>query len=95
MIHRDDLWPVVFIAALIAGMLAVGFFAVRTSAKERAAWIQYRSAHNCRIVAKQDDDVLSGSGVSSSGKAVFTTTYVPARDGWLCDDGITHWKDAE
>lgn len=75
----------------IAALLTIAVVAMN---HEHAEWMRFRDAHRCRVAGKMDGDVLVGSGISSSGKAVMTTSFVSAKEGWLCDDGITYWKDA-
>lgn len=85
---------------LIGSVLAVGLavviaLVVVSDREDRATWEAFRVEHKCRIVGHQDDKTLTGFGLSSSGKSVVTTSYIPAQAGWLCDDGITYWRDAE
>lgn len=53
--------------------------------EEDKKWKEFKSEHNCRIVGKID----KSTSFTSGGHLAFNE----AKDGWLCDDGITYWKD--
>jgi hypothetical protein len=50
------------------------------SKKEDAEWEVFRETHHCKLVAK-----VSGSPTGNG--------YILPKDGWLCDDGITYYRD--
>ncbi len=55
--------------------------------KEDDDWRQFKIDHHCKITQRMD----SSSSFTSGGHVVFNDAKV----GWLCDDGITYWKDGE
>lgn len=55
------------------------------SCKADDDWSAFKTAHNCKIVSKMD----STESFTTGGHLVFN----PAKDGWLCDDGITYFKN--
>jgi len=68
-----------FIISIIALIVAMCF----ASQKDRKEWEAFRDAHKCKVVAKRD------------GQYVYTKNggWTDPQTGWLCDDGITYFKD--
>ena len=53
-------------------------------------WDIYKVEHHCKVTQKKDGD--SGVGITTNGSVVMTSTS--SQTGWLCDDGITYWKNS-
>jgi len=61
--------------------------------QESIEWRKFKVDHKCKIVAHIDSSSSPTFGISGSGKPVFGSTYISGKDGWLCNDGITYYKD--
>ena len=83
-------WWVLIVCVLIVVTLSV--LLIIGNSEERAEWEKFRAAHHCRVVGETDGTTGTGVGITSSGKAAFVSTYEAGKIGWLCDDGITHWR---
>lgn len=82
---------------LITLILIGGFFwTVRESYLESKAWDLFQQTHNCKVTGRVKGEVLSGvgTGITSNGQVgiISTTTIVPDKTSYLCDDGITYWR---
>lgn len=50
------------------------------------AWQEFKPIHHCKIVAHIDSEwIYTGRGMGRTS----------IKDGWLCDDGITYFKEQE
>ena len=80
--------------ALIVGLLALMMIA---SAKEQREWQAFSATHNCKLVATKQGTVSSGIGtaVGANGNVsvVPVTTTTPGQEAFLCDDGVTYWRN--
>ena len=75
----------VIVSVVGALVVIVAIYAILTGARE---WEEFKAAHNCKIVSKEDGH--TSLGFSSSGNSVVMGT--PGKTGWLCDDGVTYFK---
>ena len=66
--------------------------------EDEKAWEAFKIQHHCKVVGKTDGrnnpGVGVGVGANGSTTVVMTNSYTPPQDGWLCDDGITYWKNS-
>lgn len=62
------------------------------ASQEAREWETFRVAHACKIVAHVDGDSFNTMGITSSGKMAVGFGSTSAKDGWLCNDGITYFK---
>lgn len=72
---------------LIALMVFAGF----SYNAEHKQWQAFSEAHHCKVVGQMSGDLLVSPVVSSRGGVAVTST--PDKTGWLCDDGVTYWRD--
>nr|AGH89384.1 hypothetical protein [uncultured bacterium] len=57
-------------------------------------WETFKTAHNCKVVGKADGHSNGGVGVTTSGSVAFIAgDRTPDKTGYLCDDGVTYWKN--
>lgn len=61
---------------------------VAGSIRERHEWEEFRIAHKCRVVAEMPSEFFN----TFDGKRVGIGATA-AKQGWLCDDGITYYKE--
>lgn len=85
-----ELW---FAGVVVVGLGVLLYFVHQESKRERAEWEQFKVAHICRKVSYEGSRSMPVSGFDSKGNATFSSVYVPARTGWLCDDGITYVRE--
>ncbi|WGH28357.1 hypothetical protein 13AC503A_gene0048 [Aeromonas phage 13AC503A] len=86
----DDMWPILlFFPATIAGALWL-------ASESEAHWQQFKTDHHCELVGKMEGTAVfsTGAAVGPNGTVgvVPTTSYIPGKEGWKCDDGITYWR---
>lgn len=85
----DELLIVVLLS-LIVGIL---IFAAANSAESEKRWQTFSADHHCKLVSHSDGSSALTTGVSSGGKLVVGSTYINGKDGYLCDNGITYYRD--
>jgi hypothetical protein len=61
--------------------------------KEEKQWMAFSQAHHCKLVSHSEGSSAVTVGVGSSGKTVIGNTYIDGKDGFLCDDGVTYYRD--
>lgn len=85
--NKDNagIWALVGIVAFVALCFSV---AIVLSIKSAEDWEKFSQQHHCRLVSHRDAQIISGS--DSSGN--FTTSTIPAQNGYQCDDGVTYWR---
>lgn len=86
---EDRLW-ITGIIVVVSGLIA---FAVFADIQDQHHWDAFSAQHHCRMVAHISGSSALTTGISSSGKLVTGSTYIPGKDGFLCDDGITYYRD--
>lgn len=86
--HIKEWWP-----AYLIGLVAVGFawlFIVAAAADE-AKWAKFSAARHCKVVGRMSGSAMVSPVISEKGGVAITLT--PDKTGWLCDDGVTYWRD--
>jgi hypothetical protein len=68
------------VLAIAAFILLLCAWAVHESRRETREWVDWRNAHGCKPVAR-----IEGTTVYKG--------YVNPKTGWLCDDGMTYYKE--
>lgn len=95
---RDNIASYILIAVVLGALIWLVGILITEDAKARAAWEAFKQAHACKLVAHKDSVSSSNTGFALNGNGdvvpVFTTSTEPSQDAWLCDDGITYWKEA-
>ena len=85
------------LAVMLVLLVAAIWWQVKRDREEQAAWAVFSQTHGCLIVQRTQAQTHVGSGVGlmSNGKmgVVTTTTTTPAQAAWLCDDGVTYWRN--
>lgn len=88
-------WLVIFLSIAIVFLLVIYIIASIENEKE---WQAFKADHDCRVVERSDGDIHTGVGVVSNVNGqpgtVVTVSSTPDKEAWLCDDGITYWKNA-
>ena len=88
---RNDVLPVTP-AVLAIALMASAMWANYTPQPDE--WAAFKDAHNCKVVAKADGHSNNGVGFTTRGSvAVIASDYTPNKIGYLCDDGVTYWKN--
>jgi hypothetical protein len=59
---------------------------------ENKRWHVYAAAH-CKVVGRMDGDVGTGITSTGNGQVGFAVVTTPDKIGYLCDDGMTYWKE--
>jgi hypothetical protein len=72
--------PIVLVLLVIAGI------------HEQREWNAFKISHKCKVVAHVDGDTFNTYGIGGDGKMTVGIGSTSAKDGWLCDDGITYYK---
>lgn len=83
-------------------VIALAIFAIGLAAgedaKERAEWQSFVDLNDCHIAEVEDSQTASsmGPGIGFDGKLTMIqqTVYHPARECWLCANGVRYWKKA-
>jgi hypothetical protein len=64
--------------------------------QESQEWEQFMSSHKCKIISKSKGESITGIGYGFAGNGQFgtviTSSSIPDKTGYLCDDGITYWR---
>jgi hypothetical protein len=89
-------WTVRFILAIIAALFALIPLTIRAMHQEAKEWAAFAEAHDCKVVGKISGSTGTGLGVGvmPNGQigTVMTTTTIPGKTGYACNDGVTYWR---
>lgn len=85
----DDLiFPgIVIIVLVIVGVVAYASY------KDQQRWDMFSKTHHCRLVSHSEGSSALTTGIASSGHVVIGSTYIDGKNGYLCDDGVTYYRD--
>lgn len=57
-------------------------------------WEVLKIEKNCKVVEKREGHSFSGAGINTGGHVgVIFGDGTPSQTAYLCDDGITYWKN--
>ena len=91
-----DGWGGRVFATVVVGSIALTPIAVWKVWNLNKRWKDFAAAHECKKVAEVSADLNVGAGVvvtpGGGVGTVTTTTVVPGKTAWLCDDGVTYWR---
>lgn len=63
---------------------------------ESQNWEIFAEEHECQVIGQITGSINTGTGigVTTTGDigTVITTSYTPAKTGYLCNDGVTYWR---
>lgn len=85
----EDYKELIIGVAVIVAILAVSFYFFYQDEK---AWQQFAATHDCKVVGKVSSSTAPGGGFDSKGNYLPTTITIPAKTGYLCNDGVTYWR---
>lgn len=88
---RVDVHVTLFICFVVT-LVASGVVLVMALANEGRKWEQFKTEHNCKVVAKISGDVFTTTSVGANGQVQFGLGSTPDKTGWLCDDGVTYYR---
>lgn len=88
---RDTAWNVWVLVVVIGLTCSVVALSVYSSEEEREEWNRFSSQHDCHLVGQREAQHTYGYSYGRNGGLVSTT--VPGQSGYLCDDGITYWRN--
>ncbi|ENF8039183.1 hypothetical protein ABR165_003168 [Klebsiella pneumoniae] len=78
--------------ALLCGVMSVLVVLVLASDQKEQDWRDFAAEH-CKVIEKREGATTTGVGVSLKGQAGVFIGGEPDQTGYLCDDGITYWKN--
>lgn len=78
--------------AVLVGVMSVLVALVLASYQKEQEWRDWATEH-CKVIEKREGTTTTGVGVSLKGQAGVFIGGEPDQTGYLCDDGITYWKN--
>ncbi|HBV1819871.1 TPA: hypothetical protein MDQ74_001720 [Klebsiella pneumoniae] len=78
--------------ALLGGVISVLVVLVLASDQKEQEWRDWATEH-CKVIEKREGATTTGVGVSLKGQAGVYIGGEPDQTGYLCDDGVTYWKN--
>lgn len=80
----------ILIGVLFTALLAATIYGVYIDNRQ---WDAFSQAHHCKLVSHMDGSNALTTGIAGNGQVVVGSTYIPGKDGYLCDDGVTYYRD--
>ncbi|MBF8461907.1 hypothetical protein FMJ63_18040 [Klebsiella michiganensis] len=77
---------------LLGGVISVLVVLVLASEQKEQEWRDWATEH-CKVIEKREGATTTGVGVSLKGQAGVFIGGEPDQTGYLCDDGVTYWKN--
>ena len=95
-----DLWNgewierrILLVIVLAVLLIPMTIYAVMEEERE---WQVFSSAHNCKVITKERGHISTGVGygmtVNGQFGTVVTTSSIPDKTAYSCDDGVTYWR---
>ncbi|HFN6047033.1 TPA: hypothetical protein ACHFQZ_004544 [Klebsiella pneumoniae] len=78
--------------ALLCGVMSVLVVLILASDQKEQDWRDFAAEH-CKVIEKREGATTTGVGVSLKGQAGVFIGGEPDQTGYLCDDGVTYWKN--
>ncbi|EIC1057189.1 hypothetical protein K9686_002094 [Escherichia coli] len=78
--------------SLLVGVMSVLVALVLASDQKEQEWRDWATEH-CKVIEKREGATTTGVGVSLKGQAGVFIGGEPDQTGYLCDDGVTYWKN--
>jgi hypothetical protein len=72
------------IIAMVLGLVVLIAVVGMAALEDGKRWKQFKVDHACKVVAKKEGQYVSGGNGGG---------YISAQTGWLCDDGVTYFKE--
>jgi hypothetical protein len=89
----NDGWAMRFVLIALATILFVCTpLLVWAAISDIREWNAFKFDHNCKVVGKMRGDVVTTIAPTTGGGVAIGVASIPAKTGWLCDDGITYWR---
>jgi Mg2+/citrate symporter len=82
-------WADWLLGLFILATVAIVALAIYLGVQEHKRWEAFRVAHACKVVAEMDGDLITTIGAKGQVSVGSTSDKL----GWLCDNGITYYKD--
>lgn len=60
---------------------------------EHKQWSDFAKEHHCKLTQVANGEVNTGFGITTNGNLATVVTTSPRRKAYLCDDGITYWRE--
>lgn len=69
-------------------------FLVLAAVEDQREWETFAATHECRVVGQMRGSTGTGVGpiIGGSGGVAVTSTYIPGKTGYACNDGVTYWR---
>lgn len=80
------------VSLLLALLLAFIIVGVQGMLRERREWNAYAGVH-CKVIGHMDGDIGVGNTFGGNGQVGVAVIATPDKIGYLCDNGITYWKE--
>ncbi len=78
------------LATRVAALLAVAL--ALTGCGDEKRWRQFKIEHHCKVSQQMPERSSYGNSMKDGSLVV---TSQDAMTGWLCDDGVVYWHEAE
>ena len=79
------------LGAILTALL-VFVFVVWLAYVDAKDWEEFRTTHECKVVAHVSGSTFNTLGFDSKGNAVVGVGSTPDKTGWLCNDGVTYYR---
>lgn len=60
---------------------------------EYEQWSDFAKEHHCKLTQVDNGEVNTGFGITANGNLATVVTTSPRKKAYLCDDGITYWRE--
>jgi hypothetical protein len=78
--------------ALAVACVALIVLLVWAAIEDERKWDSFKDENHCKQVAHIKGDVFNTFGTDMKGNMTIGVGSTPAKNGWLCDDGMTYYR---
>jgi len=90
-------WLGITLLAMIIMLAILIPLSIYVSTEESKSWDEFKEMHSCNMTSATHGYTTTGTGIwiIANGQVgtVMVPNYISGKEGWLCDDGITYFRN--
>ena len=79
--------PCILLAVILCTVVVVATY------YEHQQWSDFAKEHHCKLTQVANGEVNTGFGMTTNGNLATVITTSPRKKAYLCNDGITYWRE--
>lgn len=93
--NKSSLFEAIIFSFILLFIAFISYAYFSTEKSEREEWEKFKIDHKCKLVSKIDGETSIGTGVATNGSVGIISSSSSGKTVWLCDDGVTYYKNSD